>query len=512
MGLFKKALLGTGAVLLVGGAAQAADLPTRKAAPVEYVRICDAYGSGFFFIPGTQTCLRISGRVRADYAFVPAQDVFTAVAAPGTNYVGVGSNRAVATQAQINAGQAVVLNPTASPRLFPILGTAGVAEDAVNTWGWEARGRIGIDARTPTPWGVVQAVALLRMARVSGVLQEVYDGTGTGTGSTLEAAFVRFANFTFGAARDNFSFMPSIPYGSGHWASFANGAKQVAYTQTFGGGLSATIALQDPSDTRATGRFSAITPPAAVLGGGGQTGFAYNSFPQLNGRVEWAQGWGELAVMGAIGRVSEVNQVATVDVDETVWSLGAGVKFNLPMLASGSALWLHGAYADGMTEYTTNWSSVKTSAYNRDVGGFVINHPSYGVYGAGTAADPYRVETVKSWNLAALLQHFWTPQWRSAHWVSYGQLEAPAAARSRVWGPTTATGGVVGGGFGDATVWNIGNQLTWFPTRDFEIGVEVIYARVSQDIRFAPLVDAPNAVARVSESNVTGRLRVERNF
>ena len=37
-------------------------------------------------------------------------------------------------------------------------------------------------------------------------------------------------------------------------------------------------------------------------------------------------------------------------------------------------LYLTAAYADGMTEYTTNWTSFKTSAYRRDVGGFAMNH------------------------------------------------------------------------------------------------------------------------------------------
>ena len=33
-----------------------------RAQPVEYVRICDAYGSGFYYIPGTETCLKIGDR------------------------------------------------------------------------------------------------------------------------------------------------------------------------------------------------------------------------------------------------------------------------------------------------------------------------------------------------------------------------------------------------------------------------------------------------------------------
>ncbi|HET6378842.1 MAG TPA: porin, partial [Methylocella sp.] len=49
--------------LLLPQAAGAADLPARQAAPIEYVRICDAYGAGFFYIPGTDTCLRVGGLV-----------------------------------------------------------------------------------------------------------------------------------------------------------------------------------------------------------------------------------------------------------------------------------------------------------------------------------------------------------------------------------------------------------------------------------------------------------------
>jgi len=33
---------------------------------VEYVRVCDAYGAGYFYLPGTETCLRIHGYYRYD--------------------------------------------------------------------------------------------------------------------------------------------------------------------------------------------------------------------------------------------------------------------------------------------------------------------------------------------------------------------------------------------------------------------------------------------------------------
>ena len=31
--------------------------------PVEYERVCDVYGTGFYYIPGTENCLKITGYV-----------------------------------------------------------------------------------------------------------------------------------------------------------------------------------------------------------------------------------------------------------------------------------------------------------------------------------------------------------------------------------------------------------------------------------------------------------------
>ncbi|WP_180967024.1 porin [Cohaesibacter celericrescens] len=57
----KSLILGSAAALVACGSAQAADLPVAE--PVDYVKVCDAYGAGYFFIPGTDTCLKIGGKV-----------------------------------------------------------------------------------------------------------------------------------------------------------------------------------------------------------------------------------------------------------------------------------------------------------------------------------------------------------------------------------------------------------------------------------------------------------------
>src|ERR1700694_4681290 len=68
MKMVKSLILGSAAGLLARSGTQAADLPV-KAKPVEYVRICSLYGSGFFYIPGTDTCLKLGGYMRIDTTF-----------------------------------------------------------------------------------------------------------------------------------------------------------------------------------------------------------------------------------------------------------------------------------------------------------------------------------------------------------------------------------------------------------------------------------------------------------
>jgi len=63
----KSLLLGSAAVLVAVSGARAADAIVVEPEPVEYVRVCDAYGKGWFYIPGTETCLKFDGDVRVQY-------------------------------------------------------------------------------------------------------------------------------------------------------------------------------------------------------------------------------------------------------------------------------------------------------------------------------------------------------------------------------------------------------------------------------------------------------------
>ncbi|WP_375680661.1 MULTISPECIES: porin [unclassified Bartonella] len=59
-------LSSTAAFLAISGA-HAASTVIAEPEPIEYIRVCDAYGKGYFYIPGTETCMRLSGNVRTDF-------------------------------------------------------------------------------------------------------------------------------------------------------------------------------------------------------------------------------------------------------------------------------------------------------------------------------------------------------------------------------------------------------------------------------------------------------------
>ncbi|PWK74066.1 porin [Aminobacter sp. AP02] len=73
----KSLLLGSAAALVAVSGARAADaVVIAEPEPMEYVRICDVYGAGFYYIPGTETCLKIGGLVRYEIGFTDLDDGF----------------------------------------------------------------------------------------------------------------------------------------------------------------------------------------------------------------------------------------------------------------------------------------------------------------------------------------------------------------------------------------------------------------------------------------------------
>jgi len=118
MKLVKSLILGSAAGLIAMGGAQAADLPV-KAKAVEYVKICSLYGAGFYYIPGTDTCIKLGGYLRVDMG-VNTNGVYTGNYSATTNQPGGYGNR------------------------------------FTDAFDWRSREDLNIDTRTATEYGVVR--------------------------------------------------------------------------------------------------------------------------------------------------------------------------------------------------------------------------------------------------------------------------------------------------------------------------------------------------------------------
>ncbi|WP_242390272.1 porin [Polymorphum gilvum] len=175
-------------------AAQAADLPVAPE-PIDYVRVCDAFGTGFYYIPGTETCLRVGGKVRVDFYF--------------NNYGDAPSNW---------------------------------SDRTANATETRARGYLRLDARTNSEYGLVRAYMDTWVTSDSphgNATVELYEG------------YIQFGNFTFGKTQSFFDFYTGYSYGAS--ISDYTDAKtwSAAYTAAFGNGFSATVAIEDATTRRA---------------------------------------------------------------------------------------------------------------------------------------------------------------------------------------------------------------------------------------------------------------------
>ena len=206
MKMVKSLLLGSAAGLVAVAGAQAADLPV-KAKPVQYVKICSLYGVGFYYIPGTDMCIKIGGWVRAEYGW-----------GQNGNFAWGWAN-------------------------------GNVNNRTTNNSDFRARGYITADARNQTEYGTVRGYIAV------GVSENEHGGDVTASNNfSANRAFIQWAGFTFGRAQSFFDFYsnPATSY----WGAFPGsdtgdgGWFVMGYTAQFGNGFSATIAAEAPRKTQ----------------------------------------------------------------------------------------------------------------------------------------------------------------------------------------------------------------------------------------------------------------------
>ena len=154
-------------------------------------------------------------------------------------------------------------------------------------------------------------------------------------------------------------------------------------------------------------------------------------------------------------------------------------KINLPALARGDALWFYVGYANGLTDWvSSNTPNGSIAKDGRRMGGYVSSFSDWNLYACGVNAVGVITSTCSQNNklFAAMVAftHYWTPTLRSNFAFSYAKFTPGAAANSVDWW--------LFGGQPKSTSWQAAAMLIWSPTRGFDIGLEVYYARTKQKL------------------------------
>jgi Porin subfamily len=464
MKMVKSLLLGSAAGLVAVAGAQAADLPV-KAKPVQYVKICSLYGAGFYYIPGTDMCLKIGGWTRFEAAY-------------GTN------NSSVGTWASD------VNNRTTN-----------------NTW-YRVRGYITADAREQTAYGVARAYIAVGLSTSS-----VVNVASAANQFDANRAFIQWAGFTFGRTQSFYELYSSAAVGYFGWAqpnadTGDSGWDLAAYTAQFGNGWSATISAENSRRTQiinangpvgAPGSGSAngvlvgaFNPTVAVNNAAGAYG-GWN-VPDIVGNLRVDQAWGSAQVMGALHQVNTTYYTGSTSVagsnpsNEWGFVVGAGVKINFPMFGPGDWMQLQTSYTQGALRYLNQTEG--TAGYYMERGtnvGFGV--VSDAVFGGTATVQPTNLNLTTAWGFNGSYEHFWAPDWRTSLYgwtekVTYNS-QANAMLCAAEAGQATITGGVIGAGTVAAagcnnnfTYWGIGSRTQWNITKTLYMGVDVAYGKI----------------------------------
>jgi hypothetical protein len=503
MKIVKSLMLGSAAGLLAMSGAQAADLPV-KAKAVEYVRICSLYGAGFFYIPGTDTCIKLGGYLRVETA--------------------LGSN-AVYTQTRNN-------------------GLGGANNRFSNYFTARSREDFNIDTRTATEYGVVRTyfdATFSWTTSNSGVAGTIGPTQNAGIAGSdtigVYYAYIQFAGFTMGKAISQFD-APWTNYPGNNFDGLvggsgdATGVNQLSYTADFGNGVSGTISAQDPVAYYTTNLWntSGATAAGLVAGAYGAQSFAGTAAPDLVAMLRVDQAWGlfQLSLAAHDNHASYYNPAnETSGHPSDKWGFavqGALSIKNIPT-GAGDTINLQGVYTDGASRY--NFQSLAATTFAMYGGtGLTGAYQSLGfagvsdaVFGGASSATGTALETTKTWGFRGAFVHNWNPYWSSALYGAYAQVMYSDAGKTLVCANITPLLTLGSTCNPDFSLGQIGLITRWTPVKNLTFSADMTYTHLDQKYSGAVVAPALAAVAKPAavyelkdQNSVSMLVRAQRNW
>jgi hypothetical protein len=448
------------------------------------VKICSLYGAGFYYIPGTDMCLKIGGWVRFE--------------------AGYGDNG----------------NLTNGPF------AANANNRSTSNSTWRARGYITADARNQTEFGTVRSYIAV------GVNTSTVGADSATNTFSSNRAFIQWAGFTFGLAQSFYDFY-SVPATS-YWGDFPAsdtgdpGWQVAAYTAQFGNGFSGTIGAEMRRTTQIVGQGIAGIGGVAPGTGGFPTG-GYGGFnvPDIVGNLRVDQAWGSAQIMGALHEVNAqyygpTNAIGSGGPD-TTWgfAVGGGLKLNAPMIGRGDYLQTQVNYAQGASRYvifTPSFNYGFAEGQNQSFG--VLSDAVYG----GTAATGTDLELTTAWGVNAAYEHFWSPAWKTSVYGGYAAVSYGSQGNNMLCvaeGNGTGTGTTALATPGCNNNWNtywVGSRTQWNVTSDFYMGLDIMYQKMESATLAGGVLTGPVTIANTGATNVSNednwsfRFRVHKDF
>ena len=453
-------------------AANAAYIPPPPVkAGIAYVRVCSLYGEGFFYIPGTDACIKIGGYARLQVA-------------------GGASGDGIVTGASTMASQGVFDR---------------VRHNSVN---YQARGVVSVDVRAPTPLGQLRGYI-----RAGAEVVTPFNASNSPV-VFWDRGFIQFVGFTAGKSQsffDIFTLSNRYTYANlrTNGDTELNGAVLLGYTYQFGSGWSASVSVEDPGAHWKVGVIDAsqasFAIPAAI--------FADNAFanqsattngfrvPDMIGNVRLDQAWGYLGVSGVLHHVAGAyfgtgnNSLNGTPESKFGWAVAVGGKLNVPGTA-GDTVGVNVVYTQGAVGYALKGERWSILSPNKSIGvGWAVD----GIFDGTNAVNGTPIHLTTAWSINAAYEHVWNMQWRTSAYGGYARVEYGAEA-TRITNAhlpgaagTTPCGVPVGGAvwppFGiaagnsnkcspDFAFVQIGSRTQYNPWPWLDVGVDVSYTRL----------------------------------
>jgi hypothetical protein len=505
MKTFKTLILGSAAGLIAMSGAQAADLPV-KAKAVEYVRICSLYGAGFFYIPGTDTCIKLGGYLRVESAL------------NSTHYSGA------------YAGQ------------------LGAQNRLSNYYSARSRQNLTVDTRTATEYGVVRTFFDANFTWTSGS----YAGNGTG-GTVYSAsaqaggfggvanpsdggiaggavginyAFIQFAGFTMGRTVSAFD-APWVNYPSNNFdglvggSGSTNGINQFTYTAQFGNGVSGSLSAQDQSAIVQSGVMNLTGATAAGMLGGanGLNNIGGTRAPDLIGVLKVDQAWGVFQMSA----VAHNNHAAYYGGTETTghpddkwgWAVQGALQIKNIPTGAGDVLNMQAVYTDGATRYNLQslaavsysmFGSASTPGAYQSIG--FASAPD-AVYTGTSAANGTGLENVTTWGFRGGYTHNWDPYWNTGIYGAYAAIQYGNNGQASICANAVRLLALAGTCNPDFNIAQAGIITRWTPVKNLTFSGDFTWTRIDQ--KYAGTVVAPT-LAGVAKPAAVYELKDQDSF